>query len=129
RAGVAAAEAELSRSQAELRQARLDRAARFVATLAALRYHAQHAGILEAELEPAAGLLLRPAERGYATGPTGFAGLLEARRAALDVRAMLAEVRIAREKTLAELEEQAGLDVETLDRREAPRTAQAGSRE
>ncbi len=114
RSGIAQARAMLREAQAKLRKARLDRAARFVAALVVLRDSEREARFLEQSFLPAAGLLVESAHRTYTAGTSGLLELIEARRVLLDVRLMIAEARIERERRLAEIEELAGIDVETL---------------
>ena len=50
----------------------------------------------------------------YAAGTASFTDLIDTQRMLLDVRLMIAEARMEREKRLAELEALAGVDIETL---------------
>jgi outer membrane protein TolC len=117
RAGVAAADAELKRAQALVRQARSDRSARFVAALIALRESERQAQWFEASILPGARQVVDSTRQAYATGSAGFAEMLGAEGALLDVRLTIARARIEREMRLAEIEELAGVDVETLNGR------------
>lgn len=114
---VREARAMLDRAGAMARQTRHERAASFVATLAALRESERQTRYLEIRLYPIAAQAVDATRDRYVAGTMGFADLLAAERAVLDVRVALAESRIAREMRLAELEALAGVDVETLDGR------------
>jgi len=111
---IAEARANLRRAQARAAQARLDRGARFVATLVALRDAERQAAFFGADLTPLSVQLAAAAEQRYATGAAALTDLIDAQRAVLDVRLALAEAQTAREQRLAELEALAGVDVETL---------------
>jgi outer membrane protein, heavy metal efflux system len=125
RAGVEEARAMLRASEALARQSRSDRAAGFVAALVALRNSERQSALFERSILPAAEQMLASARPAYAAGSASLLDLLDAQRALLEVRSTLAEARIEREKRLAELEELAGLDVETLG---APAGERAGLR-
>jgi outer membrane protein TolC len=114
------ARAELNRAEAMYRQKRLDRAAAFVAALYALRNSERQVDIFEKQILPRAEQTVRIARESYSTGRLGFTDLIDMQRTLLDVRLMIAEAKTAREKSLAELEALAGLDIETL----APSTTQ-----
>jgi outer membrane protein TolC len=114
RAGVEQARALLRGAQAALRQTRHDRRSSFVADLYVLRYSERQAAFLTGEILPAAQQVLGSAQQAYATGAASFQDLIDAQAALLDVRLSIAEARIEREQRLAEIEELAGLDVETL---------------
>ena len=101
-------------ARAALRQAQLDRRASFVAALYVLRFSERQAAFLAGEVLPAAEQVLGSARQSYATGEASFLDLIDAQQVLLDVRLVIAEARIERERRLAELEELAGLDVETL---------------
>jgi outer membrane protein TolC len=112
--GIQATRAELRRMEAMYRQRRLDRAAGFVAALYMLRNAERQAGVFEQQVLPRAEQAVRLARDSYAAGGTSFTDLIDVQRTALDVRLMIAEARVAREKALAELEALAGVGVETL---------------
>ena len=108
------ARADLRRMQATYRQTRLDRAAGFVAALYALRNSERQVEVFEKQILPRAEQAVRVARESYVTGGTSFTDLVDIQRTLLDVRLMIAEAKAAREKSLAELEALAGLDIETL---------------
>ncbi len=118
RGGIAEARAMLEEARAMERQARRDRAAGFVAALLVLRNSAREAELLAAAVTPAAQLLAETARESYAAGATDIAELIEAQRALLDLRLMVAEARIERERKVAEIERLAGIDLETIPMRE-----------
>jgi len=63
---------------------------------------------------PAAQQVLNSSRQAYTAGSVGFADLIDSQRTLLEVRQMIAESRIERERRLAELEALAGVDIETL---------------
>ena len=67
---------------------------------------------------------LSSSREAYAAGQITLIELLDSQRTLLDVRQLIAEARIAREKRLVELETLAGLDFETLS---TPAAAAAGA--
>ena len=108
------ARADLRRMQAMYRQTRLDRGASFVAALHALRNSERQVEVFETRILPRAEQAVRVAHQSYAAGGTTFTDLIDIQRTLLDVRLMIAEVKAAREKSLAELEALAGVDIETV---------------
>jgi outer membrane protein TolC len=108
------ARANLRASQAMLRQAKSDRAAAFVAALVALRNAERQTRTFEELILPRAEQTLSSSRQAYAAGTGTFIELIDAQRTLLDVRLLIAEARAEREKRLAELEELAGVDIETL---------------
>ena len=111
---VKEARADLRRVQAMARQTRLDRAAEYVATLYTLRNSERQATLFEQQILPAARRVLDNARQSYAAGTGMYLDLIEAQRTLLDVQLTIIEARAAREKSLADLEALAGVDVETL---------------
>jgi outer membrane protein TolC len=101
-------------------QGRHDRAAEFVATLAALRDAERRAGLYRHVIVPQTAQLVAGTRAAYESGETDLAALVEAERLSLETRSMLAEARVERERRLAELEALGGFDAETL----RPRTAE-----
>jgi cobalt-zinc-cadmium efflux system outer membrane protein len=114
RGGIAEARAMLSEARAMERQTRLDRAASFVAALIALRNSERGSALFESQVLPAAQLLADTTRQSYAAGVADLLELIEAQRTLLDVRLMVAETRVERERRAAEIEELAGIDLETL---------------
>jgi outer membrane protein TolC len=111
---VEEARADLRASESMLRQSRLDRAARVVATLHAIRNSERQAKLFEQQLVPASQRIVESAREAYTRGTTSFVELIDTQRTLLDVRLTAAEARTAREKALADLEALLGVDVETL---------------
>lgn len=107
-------QAMLRATQAMARQTKNDRAASFVAALYAMRNAERQTEFLEQRILPAAQQVLASSRQAYAAGTVDFSDLIDSQRTLLDVRRMIAEVKIAREQRLAELEALAGVDVETL---------------
>lgn len=122
------ARAMLRASRAMLRQTRADRAAAFVAALYTLRSAERQAAVFRQTILPRAQQALAASRQAYATGTGSFTDLIDSQRTLLEVRLMVAEARVEREKRLAELEALAGVDVETLaPPATAPSTAPAPS--
>ena len=108
-----------------LRQSRSDRAAAFVAALVGLRNAERQTRVFEETILLRAEQTLSSSRQAYSTGTGTFIELVDAQRTLLDVRLLIIEARAEREKRLAELEELAGVDIETLA---APTTAPATTR-
>ena len=108
------ARAMLRADEAMLRQTRSERAASFVASLYVLRNSERQTRVFEETILPRAEQVLTSMRQNYSTGTSTFLDLIEAQRTVLDIRVMIAEAKIEREKQLAELEALAGLDIETL---------------
>ena len=108
------ARAMLRENQAMLRQTRSDRAAAFVAALVALRNAERQTRVFEETILPRAEQTLSSSRQAYTTATGSFIELIDAQRTLLDVRLLVVEARAEREKRLAELEELAGVDIETL---------------
>jgi outer membrane protein TolC len=126
---VKEARADLRRVQAMARQTRLDRNAEYVASLYAMRNAERQARVFEEFIIPSARRVFDSARQSYSAGTGAYLDLIEAQRTLLGVQLALAEAKAAREKSLADLEALAGVDVETL----APRgptttTATPGTR-
>jgi len=114
RASVEESRAMLRATQAMARQTRSDRAAAFVAALYAMR-NAEHQATLFAEtVLPKAEQALTSSRQSYAAGQVSFVELIDSQRTLLDVRLLVAQARVEREKRLAEIEALAGVDVETM---------------
>jgi cobalt-zinc-cadmium efflux system outer membrane protein len=112
--GINAARAELRQTEAMYRQRRADRAASFVAAVNMLRNAERQVAVFEKQILPRAEQAVELARESYAAGGTSFTDVIDIQRTLLDVRVMVAEAKVAREKALAEIEALAGLDIETL---------------
>jgi outer membrane protein TolC len=123
RAKVQEARSMLGAAEAMARQARHDRAGRFVAALYVLRNAERQAQLFDSRVLPAARQVLESVRQAYAAGRADFLDLIDSQRMLLDVQLMVAEAGVQREKQLAELEALAGVDVEMLGR--GPATAPA----
>ncbi|HEV8379686.1 MAG TPA: TolC family protein [Tepidisphaeraceae bacterium] len=106
--------AMLRSTQAVLRQTRSDRAASFVAALYAMRSAERQGSVFQDAILPRAQQTLAAMRQAYAAGTASFTDLIDTQRTLLDVRLMIAEAQIEREKRLAELEALTGVDIETL---------------
>jgi outer membrane protein TolC len=111
---VAEARADLRRVNASAAQAGADRASRFASTLVALRDAERRSHVFEGEVIPLAQQAVDLARRSYSAGASTYLDLIDAQRTLLEVRLTTAEAKTARERSLAELEALAGMDVETL---------------
>ncbi len=114
RAAIDEAEAMTRSAEAMLRQTRRDRAARFVADLYLMRNAERETALFRTKVAPAARQLVSSSRNSYASGTTGFAGLVDSERMFISVRRMVAQSQIEREQRLAEIEALAGVDVEAL---------------
>jgi outer membrane protein TolC len=106
--------AMLAATEAMARQTRSERGASFVAALVAIRNAERQTQLLEQIILPKAQQVLTSSRQAYATGSISFIELVDTQRTLLEVRQMIAEAKIAREKQLAEIESLAGVDIETL---------------
>jgi len=121
---VKEARADVRRVQAMARQTRLDRSAEYVAAVYALRNGERQAALFEQHILPAAQRVLENVRQSYTAGTGMYLDLIEAQRTLLDVRLTIAESKAAREKSLADLEALAGVDVETLTKSTTQPTTQ-----
>lgn len=129
------AKAMLDESRSMARQTRLDRASAFVAALYFMRSAEKQAELLEGDVLPLAQQAMTSSLQAYAAGTVSYSDLIDTQRTLLNLRVMAAQMRVEREKRLAELESLAGVDVETLERSQdqhpqtQPAAIQAGSGE
>ena len=114
RGAIREAEAMTRSSEAMLRQTTRDRAASFVASLYMMRNAERQTALYRQRIEPAAQQLMNASRSDYTAGTVAFADLIDSRRTLVAVRLAVAQVRIEREKRLAEIEALAGVDIETL---------------
>ncbi len=117
RGRIVESEALLHASEAALRQARVDRAATYVATLLSLRNNERQAAVVETEILPVALLAADLSRQTYVAGSGMLIQALASQQTVIAVRRSLAEARMAREIRLAELEALAGVDIETVGQR------------
>lgn len=115
KAAIEEAKAMLRSTEAMARQTRSDRGASFVGALYAMRNAERQVELLRQRIVPAARQVMESSRQAYATGAVGFADLIDSQRTLLDVRVMIVEAQVEREKRLVELESLAGVDVETLE--------------
>lgn len=114
RAGIEEAGAMLRGARARLRQAELDRRGSFVAALYVLRFSERQLSLLMSDVRPAAEQIVGSVRQAYATGVASFDELIDAQHLLLDVRLAIAEAQVERERRIAEIEQLAGFDIETL---------------
>jgi outer membrane protein TolC len=108
------ARANLRAAEAAREQVRRDLAASFVLDLYVLHSDERQADLFEHSLVPRAELSARAAGAGLAAGRGTILDVVRARRAALDAKLALAELRAQREKALVAIETWSALDVEAL---------------
>jgi cobalt-zinc-cadmium efflux system outer membrane protein len=106
--------AMLRMNEAMLRQTKNDRGAAFVAALYAMRNAERQQQVFQGIILPKAEQVMRSSREAYAAGSINLIELIDSQRTLLQVRQMIAETRIEREKRLVELEALAGVDIETL---------------
>lgn len=116
RGAIREAEAMTRSSEAVLRQTTRDRAASFVANLYLMRNAERQTALYNQRVVPAAQQLMNASRSNYAAGTVAFADLIDSQRILIAARLTVAQVRIEREKRLAEIEALAGVDIETLGR-------------
>jgi outer membrane protein TolC len=119
-AEIEEARAMLKRSEAMARQTRSDRWSQFAVTLYALRNNERQIGLFRDSILPKSQQAWENSIKAYSAGTVAFSDLIDAQRLLLQVRLLVAEARMGREKRLAELETMAGTDVETLTRAATP---------
>jgi len=108
------AQAMLRASEVMQQQTRADRAASFVAALYALRNAERARDLLTQTVLPLSQQALASSREAYSAGQVSFVELVDSQRALLEVRQAISDVRIERERRLAEIEALAGVDIETL---------------
>jgi cobalt-zinc-cadmium efflux system outer membrane protein len=121
RGGIAEARAMLAGARAMALQAHRDHTAHLVAALLVLRNSERQAELFEGGVLPAAQLLADTTRQSYATGSADLLELIEAQRTLLDVRLLIAEARIERERRAAEIEQLVGVDLEAFANAEGAR--------
>jgi cobalt-zinc-cadmium efflux system outer membrane protein len=111
---VKEAGADLRRMEAMASQTQLDRSAEYVGAIYWMRNSEQEAALFEKQILPTAERVLDNVRQSYTAGTGMYLDLIDAQRTLLDVRLTIAEARASREKSLAEIEALAGVDIETL---------------
>jgi outer membrane protein TolC len=111
---IAESQAMLRWSQATSRQTARDRAASFVTALFFLRNAERQTELFQTTILSLAEQAMNSSRVSYMAGTVSYSDLIDSQRTLLNVRLMTAQVRIEREKRLAELEALAGTDIETL---------------
>jgi outer membrane protein TolC len=126
RAMISDAESMTRSSEAVLRQSAHDRAASFVANLVIMRNAERQTELYRRYVVPSVKQLIDTSLKEYTAGTIGFADLIDSERTFIEVRLLLAQARIEREKRLTELEALAGTDIETLGKPAAQQASLAG---
>ncbi len=111
---IAESQALLRTSLATSRQTGRDRAASFVTALVLMRNAERQAALYQGTILSLAEQAMNGSRASYAAGKVGYSDLIDSQRTLLNVLLTTAQVRIEREKRLAELEALAGTDIETL---------------
>jgi outer membrane protein TolC len=106
--------ADLYAAQAMLRQGQFDRAAQVVATLYTMRNAERQAKLFDEQIVPASQRIVENVRESYTRGTATFIEAIEAQRTLLEVKLTAAEAHAAREKSLADLEQLMGIDIETV---------------
>lgn len=122
---IAESQAMIRSSQATSRQTCLDRAASFVAALYFMRNAERQVELFLNPILPLAAQAMSSSRASYSVGTVGYSDLVDSQRTLLNVRLMTAQVRIEREKRLAELEALAGTDIETFAENPQPTSVPA----
>ena len=117
RGQIAESRAMASRADAMARQGERDRLADFLEALAMLRAAERRGALYESRIVPLTTQLVASARAAYEGGRLELPMLIEAERGALEAHAMLAEMRVERERQLVSLEALGGFDAETLEAR------------
>jgi cobalt-zinc-cadmium efflux system outer membrane protein len=110
RAGVEQAKAELEAARAARRQAESDLRARLLIALFDARDVERAVALYEGTILPRSEQIVETSRAAYASGQVPAIELLDAQRARIEARLMAAELRIEREKLVAELEAMAGFE-------------------
>lgn len=121
RASIRQARAELEASRALRRQTESDLKAQTVLMLYDLRNAERQAELLSTVIIPRLDQAIETERASYQAGRTSLADLLSTQRMLLDIRAMLADMRIERERLLAGIEELAGREPEVTGGTESQR--------
>jgi len=108
-AGVRQARADLHASEAMRRQTAHDLASRVVGDLATLHDAQRQIELIEKTLLPRSGEIVTSVQRTYAAGQSSMLDMLDAQRSLIALRRMLADLKMTREKQIADLEAAAGL--------------------
>ncbi|HVS72758.1 MAG TPA: TolC family protein [Phycisphaerae bacterium] len=108
-AGIRQARADLRAAEAVRRQASHDLATRVVADLSLLHDAQRQIDLFENTLLPRASDIVSATQRTYAAGQSSMLDLLDAQRSLLSLRRMLAQLKITRERQIADLEAAAGM--------------------
>lgn len=114
RGAVAEARARWRGAIALADQAASDKAASAVVALVKMRDAERVAEWFEDQINPIAERIVANARLAYANGTGSFAEMIDASRELLEVQGTIAEARMEREKSLAELEALLATDIETL---------------
>ncbi len=109
RAGVEQAQAELEAARAMRKQAELDLRSRVIVVFSDFRNVERRVALVEGTLVPRSVQAVDAARAAYSGGQTPVLELIDAQRMRIDLRMLQAELRIEREKLLAEIEALAGL--------------------
>ena len=108
-ARIRQAESDLHANEALRRQTENDLASRVVGDLAMLHDAQRQAALYEQIIIPRAETIVSAMQRTYTTGQTSMLDLVDAQRSLITLRRMLADLKMTREKQIADLEAAAAL--------------------
>ncbi len=108
-AGIRQAEANLHATEAMRRQASHDLATRVIGDLSLFHDAQRQIDLFENTLLPRERDIVTAMQHTYATGQSSIFDLLDAQRSLISLRRMLAELKITRERQIADLEAAAGM--------------------
>jgi cobalt-zinc-cadmium efflux system outer membrane protein len=111
-AAIFQAEADMKASEAMRRQTRNDLAAQVIVDLSTFRDADRQLDLLEHAVLPRAEEMITVARSAYVAGQSSFLDLLDSERSLLAIERMIAQLRAARGKTLADLEAIAAVRLE-----------------
>jgi outer membrane protein TolC len=111
-AAIAQAEANLRASDAMRRQTEKDLGARLIGNIASIRDADRQLALFEQTILPRLERTVDLSRSAYESGQSGLLDLLDSQRSLLAVRKLVAELRVARAKRLADLE---SITARTLD--------------
>lgn len=103
-AAVAQAEANLRGAEASRRQAQNDLGARLVGDVSTLRDADRQLALFEQEIVPRLSQMVLLSRSAYESGQATLLDLLDSQRSLLSIQRLVAELRVTREKRLADLE-------------------------
>ncbi|MGN6368281.1 MAG: TolC family protein [Phycisphaerae bacterium] len=111
-AGIRQAEDQLRATETGMRQYRSDLRGRVVTDLIMIREAERQVAFLEKTLIPRAKQIVSVSQTAYGTGQSSMLDLIEGQRSLIGLQRLGAEMRVEREKSVADLEAAVGVGVE-----------------